>query len=104
MLDSVILVKDAEPLVLIVRIRRSAEVKLSDIAEGSRNIEFRALARLPRAPVSTILFTCADLERDRGCFRLRLVDANPPASLGRLGVRRQSADAHECSKKSYCDY
>src|SRR6476646_6302253 len=103
MLDSVIPVKDAEPHVFVVRTRGGAEVKLSDIAEVSRNIEFHALARLPRAPVSTVPFTRADLERDYGCSRLRPVDAYPPAFLGCWRVRRRSADAHECSEKSYCD-
>lgn len=93
MLDSVILVKDAEPRLLVVRIRRRAEVKVSDIAEGSRNIEFHALTRLPRAPVSTIHFSCADLEGDAGCLRLPFADANPPASLGCLSVRRRRAYA-----------
>ena len=104
MLDSVIPVKDAEQRVLVVRIRRRMDVKLSDTAEVSWNVEFRALARLPRAPASTIFFFFFDLERDCGGFRLRLVNAYPPASLGCLGVRRRSADAHKCSEKRYCDY
>jgi len=104
MLDSVIPIKDAEPRVLALRGRCRAEVKLSDIAQGSWNVEFDGIAWFPRAPVPTILLARTDLERDCGRLSLGRVDAYPPARLLRLGVRRRSTYAPERSEKSYCDY
>lgn len=65
MLDTVTAVKDAEPRVLVPRVRCRVKVKPRGIAQGGRNVEFHPLAGLPHTPILTIVFARADLERDR---------------------------------------
>ena len=64
MLNSVVPVKNAERRVLFARVAYPTEVKLWEVAQFDRKVEFLGLACRPRAPVMTIRPGHAGLERD----------------------------------------